>query len=260
MIFKIGMKDMKLKEPLIFFYLIPNLVFAFCVVEEVYADESTRIGVVLPLTGGGAFWGTNSRDAIELAVEDMNKNGVDVTAAYNDDHCDPKTAVSVFHQLTEVEKVKFILGPICSSAVLAIAPLAERTKTLVLTPCAEAADISQAGDYIFRLWSSNGKQAHTLARYAIDVMNIKKMAILAIQNDYGAALASAFKQEFEKRGGKITALIEYAQDVTSLKSELIRAKGSKPEGIFAASYTSDAAMLVKRGSYVEYESSDLWKQ
>lgn len=66
-------------------------------------------------------------------------------------------------KLLNVDGIDFFIGDICSSATLAMAPLAEQNKKILITPCSESADISKAGDYIFRTFPPNTQQALSLA-------------------------------------------------------------------------------------------------
>ncbi len=142
--------------------LIGSLVLYCSLAAQYCVAENVRIGVITPLTGSGAFWGENFRKGIELALGDLREKG-DRTfeVIFEDEQCDPKTAVTAYQKLTATDHVKYFLGPVCSSATLV-----ERAKTPLIT-CAESADIPNAGGYLFRLWVPNDRQWRTLARYAV---------------------------------------------------------------------------------------------
>lgn len=87
------------------------------------AQVETTIGAILPLTGDGAFWGENPKKGIQLALEDLKSQDhvANLRFIFEDDRCSAKDAVAAFHKLVDIDKVKIILGPSCSSAAAAVA-------------------------------------------------------------------------------------------------------------------------------------------
>jgi len=96
----------------------------------------------------------NALQGASLAVDELNsKEGIKgrrINLIVEDDQCDPKIAVSAIEKLINVDKVAVIIGPSCSSSVLAAAPIAEKTRTISMTTIASSPKITYAGDYIFR--------------------------------------------------------------------------------------------------------------
>ena len=58
----------------------------------------------------------------------------------------------------------------------------------------------------------------TAARYLFQKRNIKVLALTYMNNDYGKGLASSFRDEFKKLGGKITADLEHNEKASSFRS------------------------------------------
>ena len=105
-------------------------------------SSSVKIGAVLPLTGDSAAWGEQGKYGIEMAVEEINsKNGINgkrLEVVYEDSQAIPKNAVSSIQKLVNVDKVPAIVGDIVSSTTLAMAPIAERSKTVLMAISASA--------------------------------------------------------------------------------------------------------------------------
>ena len=205
-----------------------------------------EIGAILPLTGDGSFWGTNPRNGIELALKDLTESSANpFRIIFEDDRCDPKTAVAAYKKLVEVNKVKIILGPACSSATLAVAPLAQKDGVILLS-FSEADSISDAGDNIFRLWVPNGRQGRKLAQHLIGSAKVKRVAVISIQNAFGADIVAAFKKEFEQLGGTIVVQEDYDPGSRDFRTQLLRIKAAKPEALFFASYIADGAIILRQ--------------
>ena len=236
---------------------IRSLVFAICwctaeliLCRPGHSEEHLKIGVIVPLSGEGVFWGGNTRDGVLLALEDLKagkrEDRFSLEPIFENDFCDPKTAVSAYRKLTAVDKARFIIGPVCSSSTLAVAPLAEHDHILLIAPCSEAAAISQAGDFVFRTWTPGGSQGAVMAAYARKTLGLTKAATAAVQNDYGLSLSKAFENKFRKLGGVIVASEEYLSEVTDLRPQLLRIKSKVPEAIYFAAYPRDAILGIKQ--------------
>jgi len=119
-------------------------------------EEPIKIGAVLPLTGTESSWGADAKEGIELAVEEINSRGgiknKKIEIIYEDGQCKPEPAVTAAQKLINVDRVSVIIGEICSSATLAIAPITETAKVVLISPGSASPKITEAGDFIFRNW------------------------------------------------------------------------------------------------------------
>ena len=90
-----------------------------------------KIASILPLTGKNGNYGMLIKNGLELAKEEINKNGGikgrSLEIIYEDDQADPKLAVSATEKIINFDNVPIIFGPWASSSVLAMAPIAEKT-------------------------------------------------------------------------------------------------------------------------------------
>src|SRR5206468_4849885 len=93
------------------------------------------LGASFPLTGDNASYGTDARGGIELALDEINAGeeikGRKIRIIYEDDIVDPKKGVSNMEKLVSVDKVPVVLGSAGSGVTLAMAPIANRTKTVL---------------------------------------------------------------------------------------------------------------------------------
>lgn len=213
------------------------------------AAEIIKIGAVLPLTGDSAAWGEQGKYGIQMAVDEINAaggiKGRKVTVVYEDSKAEPRTAVSAIQKLTSVDNVPAIVGDITSGATLAMAPIAERSQTILIAPTASAPAISKAGDYIYRVWPSDTLEGSALADYAAN-SGFKRTAILHIQTDYGTGLRDVFTSGFKAKGGQVVLSEGYNQDETNFKPLLLKVSAIKPDAIYAVGYYKDTALILKQ--------------
>ena len=91
-------------------------------------DKTIKIGALLPISGPGSYFGVQDRQGIELALEQLNKagvNGYKFEVKYEDSACGPLPATQAAKRMLEQYKPDVVLGEECSDATLAIMPLME---------------------------------------------------------------------------------------------------------------------------------------
>ncbi len=161
-------------------------------------EEVIKIGFIGPLSGFGAAWGIEQKNAIDIAVEEINNSGgirgQKIEIIYEDGKCDGKEAATAAQKLINLDKVK-ILIPVCSAETLAVAPIAEENKVLVMAVWPTNPAVSEAGDYIFR----NSYSDEDTARVMAETIEKKysKVGIITELTDYPVGLRDAFKKYFK---------------------------------------------------------------
>ena len=230
--------------------LILGLVISLGMVGCAKKEKEIKIGAILPLTGSAAPYGQNAKRGIEIALDEVNtsfsKTGYKFKVIYQDSKTDPKEAVNALRHLYDAEKMRYIIGDINSTGVLAMAPVAEKSKILLLSPGASNPDISYAGDWIFRNWHSDALEGQIVAQFAFDSLGWKTAAVLYVNAAYGAGLAKTFKSMFEFKGGKIVAYEAYPQDATDMRTQIVKTLDSKPEGLYLPGWPKEMSVALKQ--------------
>jgi len=208
--------------------------------------ESFKIGAVLPLTGSSARYGKWIQEALDLGKEEINSaegiKGKKLEIIYEDDQANPTAAANAMRKLIDSDKVPVVFGSWASSAVLAQAPIAEQTHTVLMGE-AISPKIRDAGDYVFRIQPDARYYLRKFIPFIYKDLNLRKISILHVNNDFGADQADVFKKEFESLGGKILSDDSFEQGATDFKTELSKIKVKSPEAIFCPAYTEIAIIL-----------------
>lgn len=210
--------------------------------------EPIKIGAILPLTGDAAQWGLAPLRGAELAVQEINQNNfldTNFNLITEDTKCDPKEGVSGFTKLVSIDKVNLVMGEVCSGVTLAVAPLAESNKILLISPASTNPGISGAGDYIFRVIPSDALRGKIFAEYVFQ-KGYRRVGIIYINNEGGKGNRDSFKNRFKELGGQIAIEETYEQGVTDLRTQLIKIKKASPEIIVIVSYPTDTYVLIKQ--------------
>jgi branched-chain amino acid transport system substrate-binding protein len=121
-------------------------------------SDPIAIGVVLPLTGDAAHWGIPPRHGAEMAAQEINQEindaggigGRKLALTVEDDRCSPSDGIAAFEKIMATAKPPAILGAVCSSVTLAIAPHADTRNVVLISPASTSPKLTGAGDFIFR--------------------------------------------------------------------------------------------------------------
>lgn len=216
-----------------------------------HSEDKFTVGAVLPLSGEAAQWGIPPRNAAQLAVDEINAsggiNGIQLELVVQDTMCDPKTAVSAFQQLLASNSaIRSVIGAVCSSATLAIAPIAERRKVVLISPASTNPAISDAGNFIFRTIPNDSLRGKTFAEYVYQKAQVTRVAILYINNDAGLGNKEYFAARFKALGGDVLGEEAYAQGTQNVRTQLATLAALNPQALMVVSYLEDAIVVVKQ--------------
>lgn len=236
--------------------ILPFLVILFFLFGCYQGGKGTiKIGAILPMTGSAAQWGIPPQRGALLAIDQINANGgingKKLKLITENTQCDPTKGVSSINKLISVNKPVAILGAVCSSVTLAIAPIAERNKIVLISPASTNPKISDAGNYIFRDIPSDELRGKVFAQYVYS-KGFRKGAILYINNDGGKGNEETFKKFFELKGGKILMNQTYMPQAQSVKTQLTKIRGANPEFLMVVSYPQDAVMVLHDISEIKF--------
>lgn len=215
-------------------------------VPEKTAGETVKIGGILPLSGDGAAYGEPLQKVAQIALDEVNaKGGVQgkkLEIIWEDGKCNGNDAAIAANKLINIDKVKVIYGGFCSSETLAVAPIAEAAKVVVLSPGSSSPDITNAGQYIFRNYPSDATQGKVLAEGAKE-KGFKKVGILSEQNDYTLGIQRVFEAKFKELGGEIVTST-YLPDDTDFRTSLLKLKSEGVDALLVDPQTPAKADLI----------------
>ncbi|MFH1371607.1 MAG: ABC transporter substrate-binding protein [Planctomycetota bacterium] len=203
-------------------------------------SEVIKIGAILPLTGESAFWGENIKNGIELAVDEINQKGgilgKKVAILYEDTQGQPAVGTQVVSKLISIHKVQCIIGDVISSVMLAVAPIMERNKC-VLLGFGESAEITNAGDYIFRNWNSVASDAEITGDFA--AKHSHAVVVLSQNDAFGKSAKELFVSELRKKNVKIVMDEVFSKGETDYRAILTKLQTLEYDGLYIASFHQD---------------------
>ena len=236
-------------------WLIPGILIAIiiaggCVSKEDGNDKPVtdmksdiKIGVLITKTGGLGPIGEGMENGAKLAALEINKQGINgrnVTLIIEDTGTNPAKAAEAAKKLIEMDKVQVIIGGVASSETLAVAPMANNGKVVLISASSTAPSVTDAGEYVFRVIGSDKLQGDAIAQLVM-AKNFTKPVILVENNDYGIGLENVFKAKFR---GTVVNSIHYEKGKADYRTELDTIKKADPDVIIYVGYPAEASTIL----------------
>jgi branched-chain amino acid transport system substrate-binding protein len=192
-------------------------------------DKTIKIGALFPMSGPGSYFGAQDKQGVELALEQLNKSGVNgykFAVQYEDSSCSPLPATQAAKRLIEQFKPDVLIGEECSDATLAVMPIVEQAKVPLINAGSSSIKITEPGNpWTFRIMPNEVMQGINLADNAYSKLNARTAVLLFENTNAGIGNAKVFKETFTKHGGKVLAEIGFGRDVNDFTSIATRIAG-----------------------------------
>lgn len=178
---------------------------------QLYNREPIKIGYIGPLTGEAASYGIDTINGVKLSIEEINaKGGIKgrpVTLLVEDTRCVGIEAAHAARKLIHVDKVSAIIGGQCSGETLAAAPIAEKAHIPMISPVSSSPEITNAGDFIFRVYPSDALKTKMVAKYLQD-RGYEKVALVSERTDFAMDFRDSLKRNIGAENIAFDAVVE----------------------------------------------------
>jgi branched-chain amino acid transport system substrate-binding protein len=172
--------------------------------QPAFAEETVKIGLIIPLTGGQASTGKQIDNAVKLYIQQHGDAvaGKKIDVIVRDDGAIPDNTKRIAQELIVNDKVDIIAGFGVTPAALAAAPLATQAKIPEIVMLAGASIITERSPYIVRT-------SFTLAQSSVVIGDwtakngIKRVATLTSDYAPGNDALQFFKARFIAAGGEV---------------------------------------------------------
>ncbi|TDL72293.1 ABC transporter substrate-binding protein [Rhodococcus qingshengii] len=216
--------------------------------------ETVKIGANLELSGGVASYGQSIQEGLKLAIEEINKEGIDgkkLELVTFDNKSDAAEATNGAIKLISQDKVSAIVGAATSTNTLAQVEIAQKNKTPLITPTGTNSTITSKdgvlNDFVFRTCFIDPFQGTVAANFASTDLKVKNAAIIIdSSSDYSKGLAASFQESFEGNGGKVVAEEAYVAKDTDFNAILTNIKAKNPEFIFLPGFYEEVGLIIKQ--------------
>lgn len=201
------------------------------------AQKTTvKVGMVTSKTGALQAYGAQTIRGFQMGLDYAKEKNllpnVDIQFLTEDSENKPEVAKQKAIKLYEEDKVDILVGCASSTDALAIVPLAEEYKKVMVVEPAVADAITGANwnKYIFRT-GRNSSQDAAAAAAAIGKKGAK-LGIFAPDSAFGHGGADAFKAACAKLGAEIVYQGYPPADATDFTAEIQKMIAAKPEAVY----------------------------
>jgi len=152
------------------------------------------------------------------------------------------------NKLIKFDKVPVVIGVIQSPTALAVAPIAEKEKIVMLSTGASAEKLKDAGDYIFRIREGSKIHGEKAAQEALSISN--KCGVIFLNAENGVSYADEFKKYYEKSGGIIEIWEAYNEGEKDFRSYLAKLKEKNIKVVYIPGLVTEIALLLKQAKEI----------
>ena len=173
---------------------------------------TVTLGMIGPLTGSLAVYGTHIANGVNLAIEEINAAGgvtlsdgtYQLAVETKDDQGDSTECVNAINALIS-DGVGLVVGSATSGCTSAITSIANSEGVVLITPSGTADSLTTTMDYVFRTCFRDSFQGELAAQYALDEGYTKVGIVYCSADTYSAGLRDAFVAACGKLGLEIVA-------------------------------------------------------
>jgi branched-chain amino acid transport system substrate-binding protein len=213
-----------------------------------FAQSTITLPLVIETSGAGAVSGTNFRDGLILAIEEINAKGGILGKKIEMPILDTQSDAGVSRaQIQKVldNKPYVVFGPVFSGSVMVDMLLTQQAEVPEIVG-GEAAAITQKNNpYIFRTSFGQQFSMPKIANYIRDGVKAKTVAVLWVNNDFGKGGRDAFVKEMASRNIKVVADISTESGQADFSADVVKIKAANADAIFVYTNEEESARFLR---------------
>ena len=213
-----------------------------------HAQSTVYMPALVEESGPGAVSGTNFRDGLKLAVEEINAKGGILGKKIDMPVFDTQSEAGVSRGLVQKvldNKPYVVFGPVYSGSVLVDMQITQKAEIPEIVG-GEAATITQKGNpYVFRTSFGQQFSMPKIANYIADGLKAKTVALVWVNSDFGKPGRDNFSKEMAKHNIKVVADVSTELGQTDFSADVIKVKAAKADAIFLYINEEECARFLK---------------
>ncbi|MBL8663741.1 MAG: ABC transporter substrate-binding protein [Candidatus Odyssella sp.] len=218
------------------------------------AQERVHLPLLVPITGALALEGQSERDGALLALDPPAAAGdaarpLRPSHAVFDTGSNPQVAVQAFERAMAAEiRPRAMLGPIDGNSMLALLPLAEREKVALLSVSGTARLTELGNAYIFRFFPSDVVVKAAQARYAVEELQRRKIALVYQNTAYGQSGNEQLGRWIESLGAAVVYRNSVPVTTKELSGVIAQVRDSGADAVLLQLHSGSSALFLKQAA------------
>jgi branched-chain amino acid transport system substrate-binding protein len=216
-----------------------------------------QLGAYWVMSGADSALGIDEKRGVEIAIKDMGGTLLDHPVKLNveDDLCNAEGGQTAATKLAANPNTAIVLGPACSSAATAGAPILWKAgmtdiATATTAPALTASDRKPGYDGYMRTVYSDIDQGRSDAKYVRDVLKAEKIVTIHDGSAYAQQLATVMGDNFKKLSGTVLSQEAVAPTDVDMHPVLTRIATEKPDVIYAPVFVAAGAQLLRQAKEI----------
>jgi branched-chain amino acid transport system substrate-binding protein len=218
------------------------------------AQDTLKIGVILPLTGPNAMIGQEEKRGINMAIEKINAAGgalkKKVELIIEDNRGDPTVIVSAAEKLITRDKVVALTGGYSSVESLALLAAMKKYEPVTVWQGGGAVKMDQMYGkerWFFMLHPRSPDYQRNIADFLNSIQPKPKRIALAYEDtSYGVDHSKVAKGYLTELGFELVTFEPFKSGTLDFSPLLTKIKGAKPEIFYWVGYAGDSILITKQ--------------
>lgn len=210
------------------------------------------IGGIGPLTGGAAIYGTNVKNGMQLAIDEINAaggvNGMTLEMNFQDDEHDPEKSVTAYNNLKDKD-MKLLIGTVTSGPCEAVSKEATKDNMFLITPSGSSVNSITSGDNCFRMCFNDPQQGKLEADFIAEKLSGKtKVGIIYDSTDsYSTGIKDGFKEEAAAKGLEVVVEEGFTADSNKdFSAQIQKMADNNIDVLFLPIYYTETALILQQ--------------
>lgn len=177
------------------------------------------VGIVLPISGKNAKEGEAFLSGFYAGEKSFNKDNQRLSILVKDTRSNDLQAIIDARNLEKMNQIKTIISPLNEQSSLAITSALSNTDLPIILTNTQQNDLSNINSKTFHFNSTLATQGKMAARYAVNQLGLKFLAVVSPADQNGEIQTDAFIKEVDLLGANVVVSEWYSGQPKNLKRQ-----------------------------------------
>ncbi|MGN0745956.1 MAG: ABC transporter substrate-binding protein [Aristaeellaceae bacterium] len=229
------------------------LALVLCMGTAAMAEDTIKIGLIGPQTGGAAVYGMAVARAAQIAVDEINaQGGLQIALDVQDDEHDAEKAINAYNAVLD-NGAQMILGTVTTTPCIAVSAQAFEERVFMLTPSASSPAVIEGKDNMYQVCFTDPAQGAASADYIFQNKLGEKIGVIYNNGDvYSTGIYQTFETKAAELGLEIVKVSTFTDDTTDFSVQVTDMKNAGADVVFLPIYYTPASLILTESSKQEF--------
>ena len=229
------------------------LALVLCMGTTALAEDTIKIGLIGPQTGGAAVYGMAVARAAQIAVDEINaQGGVQIALDVQDDEHDAEKSINAYNAVLD-NGAQMILGTVTTTPCIAVSAQAFEERVFMLPPSASSPAVIEGKDNMYQVCFTDPAQGAASAEYIFQNKLGEKVGVIYNNGDvYSTGIYQTFEAKAAELGLEIVKVSTFTDDTTDFSVQVTDMKNAGADVVFLPIYYTPASLILTESSKQEF--------